>query len=390
MKKELVICNYNDKKLIALLEDEELVERYEEDENDKSIEGNIYVGKVQNILTGLQSAFVNIGEKKNAFIHVKDILPKVDITKEDVLETKPINELVKPGEPLIVEVKKEAIDKKGPRLSTHITLTSRFVVFMPNATFVTVSQKIEDENERDRLKKIVEKYLPENTGAIIRTVAENHSEEDLKEDLLKTIDKWKNIQGKQIDKIPQKIYDKGGVLKKTIVDLVDSNLDRIVLENESDKESIQEILDEINSDVKVEIDSEIVAKYKIIKQIEDSKNVKIWLKSGAFITIEKTEALVAIDVNSGKFIGKKDVEETITAVNIEAAKEISKQIRLRDISGIIIIDFIDMKQEKSKQAVINEIIRESKKDRSKIQVEEFTKLNLMEITRKHINSKKTF
>ena len=390
MKKELVICNYNDKKLIALLEDEELVERYEEDENDKSIEGNIYVGKVQNILTGLQSAFVNIGEKKNAFIHVKDILPKVDITKEDVSEIKPINELVKPGEPLIVEVKKEAIDKKGPRLSTHITLTSRFVVFMPNATFVTVSQKIEDENERDRLKKIVEKYLPENTGAIIRTVAENHSEEDLKEDLLKTIDKWKSIQGKQIDKIPQKIYDKGGVLKKTIVDLVDSNLDRIVLENESDKESIQEILDEINSDVKVEIDSEIVAKYKIIKQIEDSKNVKIWLKSGAFITIEKTEALVAIDVNSGKFIGKKDVEETITAVNIEAAKEISKQIRLRDISGIIIIDFIDMKQEKSKQAVINEIIRESKKDRSKIQVEEFTKLNLMEITRKHINSKKTF
>lgn len=390
MKKELVICNYNDKKLIALLEDEELVERYEEDENDKSIEGNIYVGKVQNILTGLQSAFVNIGEKKNAFIHVKDILPKVDITKEDVSEIKPINELVKPGEPLIVEVKKEAIDKKGPRLSTHITLTSRFVVFMPNATFVTVSQKIEDENERDRLKKIVEKYLPENTGAIVRTVAENHSEEDLKEDLLKTIDKWKNIQGKQIDKIPQKIYDKGGVLKKTIVDLVDSNLDRIVLENESDKESIQEILDEINSDVKVEIDSEIVAKYKIIKQIEDSKNVKIWLKSGAFITIEKTEALVAIDVNSGKFIGKKDVEETITAVNIEAAKEISKQIRLRDISGIIIIDFIDMKQEKSKQAVINEIIRESKKDRSKIQVEEFTKLNLMEITRKHINSKKTF
>ena len=390
MKKELVICNYNDKKLIALLEDEELVERYEEDENDKSIEGNIYVGKVQNILTGLQSAFVNIGEKKNAFIHVKDILPKVDITKENALEIKPINELVKPGEPLIVEVKKEAIDKNGPRLSTHITLTSRFVVFMPNATFVTVSQKIEDENERDRLKKIVEKYLPENTGAIIRTVAENHSEEDLKEDLLKTIDKWKNIQGKQIDKIPQKIYDKGGVLKKTIVDLVDSNLDRIVLENESDKESIQEILDEINSDVKVEIDSEIVAKYKIIKQIEDSKNVKIWLKSGAFITIEKTEALVAIDVNSGKFIGKKDVEETITAVNIEAAKEISKQIRLRDISGIIIIDFIDMKQEKSKQAVINEIIRESKKDRSKIQVEEFTKLNLMEITRKHINSKKTF
>lgn len=390
MKKELIICNYNDKKLIALLENEELVERYEEDENDKSIEGNIYVGKVQNILTGLQSAFVNIGEKKNAFIHVKDILPKVDITKENLVDTKPINELVKPGDPLIVEVKKEAIDKKGPRLSTHITLTSRFVVFMPNATFVTVSQKIEDEKERDRLKAIVEKYLPEGTGAIIRTVAENHSEKDLKEDLLKTIEKWKNIQSKQIEKFPQKIYDKGGVLKKTIVDLVDSNLDRIILEDENDRENIQDILNEIGTDVKLEVDNEIAVKKGLAKQIEDSKNVKVWLKSGAFITIEKTEALVAIDVNSGKFIGKKDVEETIKAVNIEAAKEISKQIRLRDISGIIIIDFIDMKLDESKQEVIDEIVKASKKDRSKIQVEEFTKLNLMEITRKHINSKKTF
>jgi ribonuclease G len=390
MKKELVICDYNNKKLIALFEDDELVERYEEDENDKSIEGNIYVGKVQNILTGLQSAFVNIGEKRNAFIHVKDVLPKVDITKEDNINVKPINELIKPGEPLIVEVKKEAVDKKGPRLSTHITLTSRLIVFMPNATFITVSQKIESKEERDRLKAIVEKYIPEGTGAIIRTVAEGKTEEEIKEDILKTVDKWKMIQNRQIEKIPQKIYDKGGVLKKTVVDLVDSNLNRIVVENEEDYEKIENILNEIGSDSKLEIDPEIKLKNNFSKQIEESKNVKIWLKSGAFITIEKTEALVAIDVNSGKFIGKKDVEETIKAVNIEAAKEISKQIRLRDISGIIIIDFIDMKQEKSKQAVINEIIRESKKDRSKIQVEEFTKLNLMEITRKHINSKKTF
>ena len=194
----------------------------------------------------------------------------------------------------------------------------------------------------------------------------------------------------QSEKFPQKIYDKGGVLKKTIVDLVDSNLDRIILEDENDRENIQDILDEIGTDVKLEVDNEIAVKKGLAKQIEDSKNVKVWLKSGAFITIEKTEALVAIDVNSGKFIGKKDVEETIKAVNIEAAKEISKQIRLRDISGIIIIDFIDMKLDESKQEVIDEIVKASKKDRSKIQVEEFTKLNLMEITRKHINSKKTF
>lgn len=386
--KELVICNSNDRKIIALLENEELVEKYEEDENNKSIEGNIYIGKVQNVLTGLQSAFVNIGEKKNAFIHVKDIMPKVDITKNKKNKDKPINELIKPGDPIIVEVKKESVDKKGPRLSTHISITSRFIVFMPNADFITLSQKIESETERERLKSIVQKYLPEHTGAIVRTVAENCSEEDLKKDIEKTVEKWKEIQNKKIEDYPQKIYDKGGVLKKTLVDLVDSGLDRIIVENEDEYQEISGIIEEIESDAKIEIDEDILNKYSLSKQLKALENNKIWLKSGAFITIDKTEALVAIDVNSGKFIGKKNVEETIKEVNLEAAREISKQIRLRDISGIIIIDFIDMHIEENKKAVINEIIKNSKKDRSRVQVEEFTKLNLMEITRKHINSKK--
>lgn len=388
--KELVILNSENRRIIALIEDEELVEKYEEDENNKSIEGNIYVGKVQNVLTGLQSAFVNIGEKRNAFIHVKDILPKIDITKNEEVEKEPINKLIKPGDPIIVEVKKEAVDKKGPRLSTHISLTSRFIVFMPNSPFVTVSSKIEDVRERERLKNIVEKYLPQNTGAIIRTVSENRSEEDIKEDIIKTIDKWKNIKLKPIEKYPQKIYDKGGVLKKMIVDLVDSNLDKIIVENQKDYELVKNILEEINSNIKIEVDQKISQKYSLEKQLKAIENTKVWLKNGGFITIEKTEALVAIDVNSGKFIGKDDAEETITEVNLEAAKEISKQIRLRDISGIIVIDFIDMKKEENKRAVIEEIIKNSKKDRSKVQVEEFTKLNLMEITRKHINSKKKF
>lgn len=386
--KELVICNSNDRKIIALIEDEELVEEYEEDENNKSIEGNIYIGKVQNVITGLQSAFVNIGEKKNAFIHVKDIMPKVDITQNEKVLEKPINELIKPGDPIIVEVKKEAVDKKGPRLSTHISLTSRFIVFMPNTDFITLSQKIEDEKERERLKNIVKKYLPENTGAIIRTVAQNCNEEDLKKDIEKTVKKWKELKNKKIENYPQKIYDKGGVLKKTIVDLVDSNLDRIVVENKEDFKLVENILNEIEANVKIEIDEEITNKYSLSKQLKALESNKIWLKSGAFITIDKTEALIAIDVNSGKFTGKKDVEETIKEVNLEAAREIAKQLRLRDISGIIIIDFIDMHTEENKQAIIDEIIKCSKKDRSRVQVEEFTKLNLMEITRKHINSKK--
>lgn len=386
--KELIIFKEEHKKNIVLIENEELVEKYEENEENKSIEGNIYVGKVQNVITGLQSAFVNIGERRTAFIHAKDILPKVDITKNEKVENLSINKLIKPGDPIIVEVKREAVDKKGPRLSTHINLSSRFVVLMPNATFITVSQKIEDENKRESLKEIAKKYLPENTGAIIRTVAENATEEELKEDIEKTLKKWQQIQEIPIKNIPQKIYDKGGILKKTIVDLVDSNLDRIVVKDEECYEEIKSILEEIEAEVNVEIDSEILSKYSLEKQLNSLKSNKVFLKSGGFITIDKTEALVAIDVNSGRFIGKKEVEETVLAVNLEAAKEISKQIRLRDISGIIIIDFIDMKLEESKKAVLQEIMKNSKKDRSRVQVEEFTKLNLMEITRKHINSKK--
>ena len=386
--KELIIFKANEKRVIALVENEELVEKYEEDENNKSIEGNIYVGKVQNVLTGLQSAFVNIGEKRTAFIHAKDILPKIDITKEKIEKEKPINELIKPGDPIIVEVKREAVDKKGPRLSTHISLSSRFIVFMPNTPFITVSQKIEDKIEKERLKNIAQKYLPEGTGAIIRTVAEKHSEQEIKEDILKMINKWQEIKSTSIDTIPIKIYDKGGILRKTIVDLVDNKLDKIVVIEESDKKLVENILKDIDAKVNIEIDENILKKYSLEKQLKSLKNNKICLKSGAFITIDKTEALVAIDVNSGKFIGKKNVEETVTQVNLEAAKETSKQIRLRDISGIIIIDFIDMAEEKNKQAVIDEIMKNSKKDRSKVQVEEFTKLNLMELTRKHINSKK--
>ena len=386
--KELIIFKENEKKVLALLEDEELVEKYEENDNDRSIEGNIYVGKVQNVISGLQSAFVNIGEKRTAFIHARDILPKIDITKEKRETEPPITELIKPGEPIIVEVKREAVDKKGPRLSTHISLSSRFVVFMPNAPFVTISQKIEDEKERVRLKELVSSILPENTGAIVRTVAENASEEDIKNDILATIDRWKKIQEIPIEKVPQKIYDKGGILKKTIIDLVDNKLDKIVVKDEEFIDEIQIILDEINATAKIEIDKDILSKHNLEKQLNALKTNKVYLKSGAFITIDKTEALVAIDVNSGKFIGKKDVEKTVLDVNLEAAKEISKQIRLRDISGIIIIDFIDVKEPENKKLIINEILKNSKKHRSKIQIEEFTKLNLMELTRKHINSKK--
>ena len=381
MKELVIVRRENDTKEIFLFENKELVERYSEKEK-ITIAGNIYIGKVQNILTGLRSAFINIGENKNAFIHEKDLPQNINAEKEDII---PINKLLKQGMPLMVEVKRDSSTYKGPRVSSKITLSSRFIVFMPNTNFVTISQKIENEEERKRLKDIVSKYIPENTGAIIRTVAENVSEDVLKKDITRVLDKWNIIKNTTIDNYPMKIYEKGGILRKTIVDLIDAGLDKIICQDEAIKKTIENIFDEIDAEVVVEVNENVEIKYELEKRIAEIENRKIWLKSGGFITIDKTEALTAIDVNSGKYIGEDNLEDTINVVNQEAIVEIAKQLRLRDIGGIIIIDFIDMKEEESKKKIIEIFTKEIKKDRSKVQIEEFTKLNLLELTRKHIN-----
>lgn len=381
--KELVIVNGNENnKEIYLFENKELVERYIERER-KTIAGNIYIGKVQNILTGLRSAFINIGEGKNAFIHERD-LPQ-NINAENDADIIPINKVLKSGMPLMVEIKRDSSTYKGPRVSTKITLSSRFIVFMPNTNFITISQKIENEEEKERLKDIVSKHIPENTGAIIRTVAENVSEKDLEEDIKRVLDKWNTIKNTEVSEYPMIVYEKGGILRKTIIDLIDSGLDNIICETEELKEIINDILSEINANAKIEIDNDVALRFDIYKRTKELEDRKIWLKSGGFITIDKTEALTAIDVNTGRYIGEDNLEDTINLVNQEAIVEIAKQLRLRDIGGIIIIDFIDMKEEESKNRIIEILKKEIKKDRSKVQIEEFTKLNLLELTRKNIN-----
>lgn len=381
--KELVIVKGNENnKEIYLFENKELVERYIERER-KTIAGNIYIGKVQNILTGLRSAFINIGEGKNAFIHERD-LPQ-NINAENDADIIPINKVLKSGMPLMVEVKRDSSNYKGPRVSTKITLSSRFIVFMPNTNFITISQKIENEEEKERLKDIVSKYIPENTGAIIRTVAENVTEKDLEEDIKRLLDKWNTIKNTEVSEYPMMVYEKGGILRKTIIDLIDSGLDNIICETEELKEIIDDILIEINAKAKIEIDKDASLRFELHKRTKELEDRKIWLKSGGFITIDKTEALTAIDVNTGKYIGEDNLEDTINLVNQEAIVEIAKQLRLRDIGGIVIIDFIDMKEEESKNRIIEILKKEIKKDRSKVQIEEFTKLNLLELTRKNIN-----
>lgn len=389
--KEIIIYEENENKTIMYLENQRILEKYEESEENRTIEGNIYIGKVQNILSGLQAAFIDLGNGKNAFIHLKDILPKRNIVTEpevDEAEQKlKIKDFIKPGMPIIVEVKRDETLNKGARVSTHISIKGRFIVYMPNATFITVSQKITNKEKREELIAIAKKYLPENTGAIIRTVSEEASEKEIAEDINAQVDKWEKLKKQEVYEYPKKLFDAGGIIKKIIIDLADNSLDRIVVNSEEMRYRVNAILSEINKDIKIVVTKEnILDWYNIRKELQESNNRKIWLKNGGFITIDKTEALTAIDVNSGKFVGKNNLEETIFQVNEQAAIEIAKQIRLRDIGGIILIDFIDMHIDEHKNKIIKVMKEYTKNDRSRVQIEEFTKLNLLELTRKHICS----
>ncbi len=362
---QLMIQKNNEKKQIALVENGKLVEYYEEDENTNRREGNIYIGIVKDILKGMQSAFVDIGTEKNSFIHLKDILPKIDETKQKQDESISISKVIKPNQKILVQVKKDSNEKKGARVSTHINLPSKYVVLMPNTDIITVSQKIESEEEQKRLINLVKNNLSKGNGAIIRTSAQGKKEE-LINDIKNIENKWNKIIQTSVnprENKPQLVYKSEDIIEKIQMDLSDKNI---------------EIIEE----------NDIFTKYDINKQIEKSQNRKVWLKCGGFITIDKTEALTAIDVNTGKYTGNKSLDQTIFKVNQEATIEIAKQLRLRDIGGIIIIDYIDMKNEDDKNKIEKLLKEELKKDRTKTQVEGFTKLDLIEMTRKHICSHK--
>ena len=390
--KEILINKKEDKKQILLLEDSKLVEKYEENKDIQRIEGNIYIGKVESVLQGMQSAFVDIGQEKNTFIHLKDILPKIDVKDGEQNKDKKIKDVIKPGDPILVQVKRDFTKSKGAKVSTHISINSRFIVLMPNTTIITISQKITDEQEKTRLTEIVKKYLPENCGVIIRTSAEKQAEEVIKNDIEVAFGKWNNInkiyeEGKNNNKFPKIVYKSHNVIKKLLVDLVDKDLERIIVNSNEDYEYLSKLLKEFNvKNIEIIKEKEdFIEERPVLKdEIRKSERRKVWLKCGGFITIDKTEALTAIDVNSGKYTGIDNVESTIFKVNKEASIEIAKQLRLRDIGGIVIIDYIDMQLEESKEKIISILTDELKKDRTKTQIIGFSKLNLLELTRKHV------
>ena len=389
---ELNIKKEEGKKYIALINDGILEEYYEENNESNRNEGNIYIGIVKDIIKGMQATFVDIGTEKNGFIHLKDILPKVDETKEKQSIDVKIEDVLKVGQKVLVQVKKDSNEKKGARISTHINLPSKYIMLMPNTDIITISQKIEDKNEQKRLINLVRKNLSEGNGAVIRTAAENKEQEIIK-DIKYVENKWNKIIQTSInpnENKPQLLYKSEDIIEKILIDLADKNLKNVVVNDKEEYDKIEKIknYNEEYKDLNIVMKStdKIFSQYDIEKQIEKIENRKIWLKCGGFITIDKTEALTAIDVNTGKYTGTKNLDQTIYKVNEEATIEIAKQLRLRDIGGIVIIDYIDMQKEENKNKIENLLKLELRKDRAKTQVEGFTKLDLMELTRKHICS----
>ena len=395
---ELIIVQKEKSKQIYLVEDGILKEYYTESEENRNLEENIYIGKVLNVLPGMQAAFIDIGEEKKAFLHIKDLIPKksaITGNKEENLEQYEIKDYIKQNQPILVQVKKDSNTVKGPRVSSNIQIPGRFVVILPENNFITTSQKIEDDKEKDRLLKLVKEIKQnENIGIIIRTAAEGKDKELIEKDIKKAIKKWEDIKKEFKDnskEFPRILKRNETILEKILLDISDNKLNKIIVNEQKLKEKIEQILIDIQGKTEIEIEvqeKELENKYELNKKFEKAKNRKIWLKCGGFITIDKTEALTAIDVNSGKFTGKVNLEKTILKVNKEASEEIAKQIRLRDIGGIIIIDYIDMEEKNSKEEVLKTLTNKLKEDRAKTQIIEFTKLNLLEMTRKNMFTEK--
>ncbi|HEX2926025.1 MAG TPA: Rne/Rng family ribonuclease [Ruminiclostridium sp.] len=380
---------------VGILEDKELVEIHIERTSHQGLVGNIYRGKVSSVLPGMQAAFIDIGYEKNAFLYVGDAIPKKEYSDDEAEVYRDygeynISDILKVGQVITVQVIKEPIGTKGPRVSTHITLPGRNLVLLPNADYIGISRRIENDTERQKLKKIAEKLKPQNMGLIVRTVSEGKEESDFVEDVSFLIKLWAKIKEKESKgPVPRCIHKDINLIYRSVRDLFTWDISKFIINSEKEYFKVLELVEMISPLLKnrVELfqkDYKIFDYYQLETKIERALSRKVWLKCGGYIIIDKTEALTVIDVNTGKFVGESNLEETVLKTNIEATREIAKQLRLRDIGGIVIIDFIDMNNTEHQQMVLDALKQSLKSDRTKTIVLGMTGLGLVEMTRKKI------
>ena len=378
----------NDVEKVGIVENDRLVEFYTDTKDDKNQVGNIYRGRVTNVLKGMEAAFVDIGEGKNAYLYVKDALPKELMYRNISVK---IDDIVKSGEDIIVQVLKESSEHKGPKVTTHITLPGRFLVLTPFSNKINISRKIEEEDEIKRLQEIGKEIQKENIGLIFRTKSYGVEKRLLLEEYNILINIFNKIEmERNYLPCPKLIYKEMDLTHQIVRDAFSDNIDKIIVNDKDKYNSLLSFKDMISSDLTKKLfydkDFDISYQWDIERQIQAALERNVPLKSGGYIVIDETEALTAIDVNTGKFIGSKNLEDTVVKTNLEAAEEISRQIRLRDIGGIIIIDFIDMKNKDDIALVLNNLEEKLNLDRNKTNIIDITKLGLVEMTRKKVRN----
>ena len=424
MLKELVVNAAPHETRVALLENNTIVEVFIEREDETSIAGNIYKGRVQRVLPGMQAAFVDIGFDQAAFIYVDDVLDTAshkvyqkfeqdnDVETDTQLndensETKNLTEnntswkaslnhecsigdLLTEGQEIMVQVAKSSIGTKGPRITTHISLAGRYLVLMPTVDHIGISKKIENEVERTRLKELLLSIKKNNFGYIFRTQALGIDEETIKNEMEFLIKTWEGILAKsKVTSATSLVYKDLTITFRAVRDLMANEADKLIIDSKTEYENVQNFLKNLMPDVKLSVElyqgkEPVFDAYNIEGDVARALKKKVWLKSGGYIIIEQTEALVAIDVNTGRYVGKHNFDETILKTNLEAVKEIAYQIRLRNIGGIIIVDFIDMKKEQHRNKVMAKMNEAMKKDKSQTNVLPLTELGLIQMTRKRI------
>jgi len=405
MRREIIINASVSETRIAILEEKELVEVMVERPEAVRRVGDIYKGRVNAVLPGMQAAFVDLGLEKSAFLHASDLHPSETdfedlFEEEEVEERKPgggrgrrdepaprIEDALKKGQEVLVQITKEPIGTKGPRVTTQISLPGRYLVLMPGHDHVGVSRKIEDRAERSRLKGLIREIRPKDAGIIVRTVGAEQGKQEFQSDIRYLEQLWQKIEKQtQRSRAPALLHQEMEFTTGLIRDIFTEDVGQLVIDSKEEYAQILRYLGTYAPELKARVkhyrgEAPVFDHFGIEGEIEKAMERKVWLKKGGYITIDQTEALVAIDVNTGRFTGKKSQEETILKTNLEAAEEIARQLRLRDLGGIIVLDFIDMEDEGNRKAVVDTLRNRLKRDRARTKAFAVSDLGLVEMTR---------
>lgn len=388
----MIVRSKFDRIQIAVLEDGVLVEHYVAKAQDASLIGNVYLGRVQNVLPSMEAAFVDIGRGRNAVLYSGEVdWDAAALDSDGKTQARRIELALKPGDRVLVQVTKDPVGHKGARLTSQVSLPGRYLVYVPNGSMSGISRKLPD-TERARLKKILKEVLPENVGVIVRTASEGATEEQLTLDVSRLTSQWAEISRLvETQQAPALLHSEPDLLIKIVRDVFNEDFQKLVVAGDDAKATIEGYLNAVAPDLADRVESyddqnvDSFDKYRVTEQIEKALDRKVWLPSGGSLVIDRTEAMTVVDVNTGKFVGSGgNLEETVTKNNLEAAEEIVRQLRLRDIGGIIVVDFIDMVLESNRDLVLRRLVECLSRDRTKHQVAEVTSLGLVQMTRKKL------